>query len=285
MSCSDCPSSKYLPTRSVFVVVFFVILNLPRVHSNKAILEIHSVVESSAKNQEQRLLDLRDTTHSHGSLLNNMATTLQEIERTVSSAVMTAHTPVSPVQNALTKTPRSTIRFQASLRPPSSCSRYCKCQCHRTSTIRTPQWARQVVGSLLLQYNGAVSLNPKACDSTTCHSGGARSAKLNYMFPTWLLQQGLFISLGWDALTNRGASLYLKVPTLLSKEIIVAGLWRAVHSGDVEWLREMVMESKLLPTSIDGDDGRGVLAVRSLIISISFSWPKRHIYLTSPVAT
>lgn len=83
------------------------------------------------------------------------------------------------------------------------------------------------------------------------------------MFPPWALRRGLFISMAWDSLTNRGASLHLMVPTLMSSDLFFPALLRAVRIGDTKWIRERVMESKLSPTTVD-DDGTGILVVRTL---------------------
>lgn len=67
------------------------------------------------------------------------------------------------------------------------------------------------------------------------------------MFPPWALRRGLFVSMAWDSLTNRGASLHLMVPTLMSSDLYFPALLRAMKSGDTKWIRERGMESKLLP--------------------------------------
>jgi hypothetical protein len=83
------------------------------------------------------------------------------------------------------------------------------------------------------------------------------------MFPPWLLRRGLFVSMAWGSLTNRGASLHLMVPTLMSRGFYAPALFRAIRIGDTKWIRERVMESKLSPTTINLQ-GSGILSVRTV---------------------
>lgn len=241
-------------------------LTRSRLYSNRAISKIHSAVEYTAGLQEHQLVHFQDAARSHYSLLNTMTTRLETIERQLILKTPDIPSPKArgPPERSSTK-PIGSSPFQTSesFRIPRACTRDCRCQCHETSTLATPRWVRSAVGSLILQYNGVVSFNLKACSVTTCHSGGKRSARANYMFPPWALRRGLFVSMAWDSLTNRGASLHLMVPTLMSSDLFFPALLRAVRIGDTKWIRERVMESKLSPTTVD-DDGTGILVVRTL---------------------
>ena len=85
------------------------------------------------------------------------------------------------------------------------------------------------------------------------------------MFPPWLLRRGLFVSMAWDSLTNRGASLHLMVPTLMGRDVSSSGLVIAIMVGDTQWVRDRVTESKLSPTTVSSQ-GTGILFVRTLFI-------------------
>ncbi|KAK1831294.1 hypothetical protein QBC39DRAFT_351566, partial [Podospora conica] len=228
-----------------------------QLHSNKVILKIHSVVESSVQRQETQLVHIQDATSTQCSLLSTMTTRLETIERRLTSRTSNPRNSKSrkPPERAIAKSPLP----QASQDLHLPCTRDCKCHCHRTSKLHTPQWVRPAVGSLVLQYNGAISLNVNACNIGTCHSGGRRSARANYMFPPWLLRRGLFVSMAFDSLTNRGASLHIMVPTLLRRDMYSVGLWRAVRMGDTKWVQQRVMESKICPTTVD-ESGSGILS-------------------------
>lgn len=197
-----------------------------------------------------------------------MTTQLGTIERQLT--LKTPDIPRSKTRKAPKRTTKLVVSssFQASesLPIPQPCTGNCKCHCHRTSTLVTPDWVRSAVGSLALQYNGVVSLNLKACNVATCHSGGKRSARANYMFPPWLLRRGLFVSMAWDSLTNRGASLHLMVPTLMGRHLYSAGVYRAFRTGDIKWIRERVVGSELSPTTVD-DSGAGILSVWAMFLA------------------
>lgn len=218
------------------------VLTLSRLYSNRVISKIQSDVESSARLQEFQLVHIQDAARSHFSLLNTMGTRLETIERQLT--LKTTDVPKSKAGKAPERSKRSPVSsaFQSleSFRMPQACTGDCKCHCHRTSTLLTPEWVRSAVGSLVLQYNGVVSLKLNACNVENCHSGGKRSARANYMFPPWLLRRGLFVSMAWDSLTNRGASLHLMVPTLMDRNFYSPGLFRAIRRGDTDWIREKV---------------------------------------------
>ncbi|KAK0750894.1 hypothetical protein B0T18DRAFT_58311 [Schizothecium vesticola] len=214
-----------------------------QLHSNRVISKIHSAVESSARLQEHQLVHIQDATRAHYSLLNTMTTRLETIERQLT--LKTLDIPNSKSRKAPKRTTESTVsnslQASESFLIPQTCTRDCKCQCHRTSTLLTPHWIRSAVGSLALEYNGVVSFNLKACSVATCHSGGKRLARANYMFPPWLLRRGLFVSMAWDSLTNRGASLHLMVPTLLDGDLHApdclepSGLGTPIRYGRKSW--------------------------------------------------
>ncbi len=149
----------------------------------------------------------------------------------------------------------SVIQVRATVRQP--CFRYCKCQCHRPSTINTPSWARFAIGSLVAQYNGVSVIGKNPCSSSACKSTGKGSLKLGYSFPRWMIGRAVSLSASWDTLTNTGAHLHLAVPRVNN----LPGLPGAVMHRDLEWLKEKVASRQLLPTDIE-DNGEGIFSVR-----------------------
>ncbi len=105
----------------------------------------------------------------------------------------------------------SMVHIHASLR--QQCARYCACQCHSTSSVRTPSWAQTIIGSMVLRYNGAVTVGGNICNKQDCLSGSSRSVRVGCTFPKWLLATcAVSLSASWGSPTNVGASLYITVP-------------------------------------------------------------------------
>jgi hypothetical protein len=149
----------------------------------------------------------------------------------------------------------SVVHIHTALR--QACARYCRCQCHRMTTVRMPPWIRSLSGSLVLQYSGAVAFRANACDVVACHSNGRRLASIGCTFPAWLFIRAISVSVAWSSLTNAGASLHLMMPTQMRPNL---SIWRAMHSHDLAWLSNKIENKELLPTNIDGS-GDGVLQV------------------------
>jgi len=137
------------------------------------------------------------------------------------------------------------------------CSRYCKCQCHRITSIRTPPWMRTLAGSLRADYNGSIWSRKEACDDPTCRRReSSRTIRLAYAFPGWLLGRAVFLSGSWGSLTNAGASLHLAVPRVNEPSWVI----HAMNKCLTEFLRKRIANREIMPTDI-GEDGEGYLVV------------------------
>lgn len=65
------------------------------------------------------------------------------------------------------------------------CERFCPCQCHMRSSIRTPEWTRNLLGSMVLHSNTSVSLNRRPCNEPLCKRSGDASIQVSYIAPAW----------------------------------------------------------------------------------------------------
>ncbi|KAK4185862.1 hypothetical protein QBC35DRAFT_475989 [Podospora australis] len=111
-----------------------------------------------------------------------------------------------------------------------SCSRYCKCGCHRTTFARTPGWMRVLMGSLAVQQSGAISLRARSCDNPACRSERGKA-----------LRESLFI------FRYRGSPIRLdcSMPSI---------------EGDLEYFKTKISERQLMPTDVTAY-GTGLLTV------------------------
>ncbi|KAK4208229.1 hypothetical protein QBC37DRAFT_453435 [Rhypophila decipiens] len=173
-------------------------------------------------------------------------------------------------ENGMTRMDRefSTTRIQVPVRQ-LKCSRYCKCQCHRSSAIRTPSWSQALVGSIMLQYNGTVRLDSSPCDTPGCKSGKGRELRVAYAFPSWLTRRAVQLSAYWGSLTDMGASLHLRVPTVRRATY---GMNSILYKEDMAGLREIIATRHLLPTdvSVHGRDFLLICLSRHCFQSASF---------------
>ena len=188
--------------------------------------------------------------------LTRFETRFDMLESVLSTSPNNALEAASEVHCAVSSV-RPSINTQAPLRQP--CARYCTCQCHKTSTLRSPSWTRNLMGSLLAQCSGGIWFKGP-CDTSTCRWEPSRSVRVVYSFPEWLLGRAVFLSASWGSLTNVGASLYLAVPRVSEPH----GVIRVMHQYHPDYFREKVAHRELIPTDIL-KNGSGYFAVSCII--------------------
>ena len=86
-------------------------------------------------------------------------------------------------------TARSTV-LQLSVTRLRRCEPLCICSCHHHVHHRSPSLLDSVVGRLFLGYSGLPYLLQK-CDTEACQKLPTKIAYLKYVFPSWLLEQAL----------------------------------------------------------------------------------------------
>jgi hypothetical protein len=150
------------------------------------------------------------------------------------------------------------------------CKASCTCQCHRSSRTGTPGLLSSLVGKLLLWYNGIPGLRPRTCDHPMCRRRSPSQVHLSYLFPRWMLQRGLSVSLSWGSIAgSSGASLHYTVPRIIADDHPV---WNAIAMDKKDWLQNKLAAKEVLPTDIDCD-GQSLLMVIKLPTLITFFNP------------
>jgi hypothetical protein len=105
------------------------------------------------------------------------------------------------------------------------CKASCVCQCHRSSRTGTPGLLSSLAGELLLSYNGIPGWRPRTCDHPMCQRQSPSQVHLSYLFPRWILQRGLSVSLSWGTIAgSSGASLHYTVPRIIADTILYGTL-------------------------------------------------------------
>ena len=84
--------------------------------------------------------------------------------------------------------------FICQLTKRERCSMYCTCVCHRHSSFRSSRFLSYTFGLLFIGYNGSARLF-KECDTKACRVRTTKKWHIFYMFPRWMLNRAVFISL------------------------------------------------------------------------------------------
>lgn len=150
---------------------------------------------------------------------------------------------------------RTAISVSTTLR--QTCPPNCRCQCHRTSYARTPEWLTSVMGSLFVQYKSLPILGIKKCDTPLCKSASQSSIQLQWCFPRWLVARALMASISWASINDEGAALFLKIPRSIS-----GFTWLTSTNQDDKPFMEHLMDGTIRPTDILVEWGQSFLTVR-----------------------
>lgn len=138
-----------------------------------------------------------------------------------------------------------------------TCPPNCRCQCHRTSYARTPEWLTSVMGSLFVQYKSLPMLGIKKCNMPLCKSASRSSIQLQWCFPRWLVARALVASISWGSINDDGAALFLKIPRSIN-----GFAWLITTSHDNRALISRFRNGAIRPTDIFVEWGQNLFTVR-----------------------
>jgi hypothetical protein len=155
----------------------------------------------------------------------------------------------------------ATMRVTASL-STEKCDRFCQCQCHVRNQIRTPRWAKGILGAVTFQSNSTVLLNRRPCNlPALCRRSGKPSAQFTYYAPSWVLARAFHFTVMRHEITGISASIAVKIPRIITGPSII---WQLISTGSVGKIQEAF--SKGLTSIYDVDnDGESLLHVGRLI--------------------
>jgi hypothetical protein len=131
-----------------------------------------------------------------------------------------------------TSTPESSLIRVTTSVTTRQCARFCPCQCHARSSVRSPPWLKASIGQLLLTYHSLLRTTP--CNYPPCRQT-PRKTEFTYYFPCWLAQKALIISSESD-LSGRGASISIAMPITIGDDHPV---WDAVRSGNIVFVQQL----------------------------------------------
>lgn len=130
----------------------------------------------------------------------------------------------------------------------------CMCNCHKSSTFVSPQWAKSVIGVIIISWCGVIG-HP-ICNERRCQRSRTTLLKLSYHFPTWFISR--MISLRSRFTRLEGPVLSLRTPRTVSPTSPSFGF---AISGCVQQLQNALMKGLASPFDVEGLMGTSSLGV------------------------
>lgn len=137
------------------------------------------------------------------------------------------------------------------------CHPSCNCQCHKKSAFGSPEVVSRILGRLLLAWSVAPLCRTRACDHPKCKHNSPNIVRLTYVFPQWMSQRELALSLSWGSVVGTGADIHLAIPRVLSTAHIS---WRAIEQDDVPLLEGLISRKEITLTEVN-EYGNSLLMV------------------------
>ena len=138
----------------------------------------------------------------------------------------------------------------------AECAANCRCDCHRTSLLRSPPFLDRVLGKLFIGYSGCPAGLVSACNEVSCHSGLASSAQVTYIFPSWFSNRLVSLTLETSRMgdPSLNLSVYRGIPT-------GSKIFQFTSSQDIEGLRSLFIHGLASPKDVDNQYGYTALQV------------------------
>jgi hypothetical protein len=127
----------------------------------------------------------------------------------------------------------------------NTCEAFCSCQCHVTSQIRTPQWIRQILGSMSFHGNTSVLLSRRPCNKS-CRWSGPSSVQFTYFAPSWTLLRTFNIYVKFQCL--RGLDFNIRLPRVIPYNTMG---WSMIELGRLATLKEIVDRGATFPFDVN----------------------------------
>lgn len=122
--------------------------------------------------------------------LTGIQPSLDQVQNMLQQAQL-ALQPPKPPSNPFHNHSRNlgpTFRIRTAIQ--AACSASCRCQCHRTTSLKSPQWMKSFIGLLFVGYSGTpLSFRQKPCNEISCQQQNYSILSVNYFFPSWFLHR------------------------------------------------------------------------------------------------
>ncbi|WAO95429.1 Hypothetical protein NCS54_01305100 [Fusarium falciforme] len=232
-------------------------------HGNTLTEQDHESINHIVQQNETQTALLHSTLANHQEIGATISRRLDVFETRVETQLSRVMENLSPdrhsnraSQGSQTRTQFGHTVISVSTTLRQTCPPNCRCQCHRTSYARTPEWLSSVMGSLFVQYKSLPILGIKKCDKPLCKSASQSSIQLQWCFPRWLVARALVASISWSSINDDGAALFLKIP-----RSIYGFAWLVTSSHDDRAFIQHYMDGTIRPTDILAEWGVNFLTV------------------------
>ncbi|PVI01688.1 hypothetical protein DM02DRAFT_339422 [Periconia macrospinosa] len=135
------------------------------------------------------------------------------------------------------------------------CNNPCTCQCHIRTSVKSPLWARFLIGSFFYQATGRVFIGSGSCDSRCCQKTTSSQVRLTYYAPSWLGWKPLVMSATNNSLPGLNSTISLRVPDFVPWD---NPLWDLIYEGDVTGLQRYMSKYRVNPNTVE-EFGRSLL--------------------------
>ena len=149
------------------------------------------------------------------------------------------------------------VHIRASYQQRSPCPTYCRCDCHKTHTFRSPTIVDHIIGDLFVGYSGYPNRKTsQQCTEENCFSRFTFRVYVRYIFPSWFLAKAIVLGLMTQSLSE--VSISLKV-----QRIIPTGseLFRLAMLNDRDGIKALFSKGLASPNDLD-HNGANALYVR-----------------------
>ena len=174
-----------------------------------------------------------------------------------------ANEPV--LMSGQTKYDHSHIRVEASVLPNRYCDRSCLCQCHKVTSIATPNPLGKVIGRLFIGYIGLPVLSHRTCNRITCRRESSQMRiRIAYLFPVWFALRLIALTVT-QASTTFMWTLSFPVVTQTNAPIAVFS-----SLGSIEKIQALLAAKAAVLNSVESTANKSPLHVGA---STALDWP------------
>jgi hypothetical protein len=124
------------------------------------------------------------------------------------------------------------------------CKPYCLCQCHLSTHVRMPAWAKSILGSISFHGNGSVLFTRRPCDRPLCRRGGSATAQFTYFAPAWTFMRNFNFHLRAESVNSLKSDFSFCMPRVIPSN---AHVWGVIEFGKVAELRRMLAYKETSP--------------------------------------
>ncbi len=150
----------------------------------------------------------------------------------------------------------SHIRIEASALSLRHCDRFCLCQCHKVTSIATPNPLGKVIGRLFIGYIGLPVLSHRTCNRITCRRESSQmKIRIAYLFPIWFALRLIALTIT-QASTTFMWTLSFPIVTQSNAPILVFS-----SLGSVEKIQALLATKAAVLNSIDSTANKSPLHV------------------------